>query len=102
SKNIKNFTVMGSNVNLGSRLEAYTRVAHWPIIISERSLELVKDQVNVRDLGQIQVKGFSNTVQIYGLESVVNQARLDSLSAPSWSSPVRTSPGASSTDGPES
>ena len=70
SKNIKNFTVMGSNVNLGARLEAYTRVAHWPIIISVRTLELAKEFIQVRDLGHIQVKGFTDTVQIYGLESV--------------------------------
>jgi class 3 adenylate cyclase/CHASE2 domain-containing sensor protein len=71
SRNIKNFTVMGSNVNLGARLEAYTRVAHWPIIISERTWELAKDQIKVRDLGCIQVKGFTDSVQIYGLEDVV-------------------------------
>jgi adenylate cyclase len=70
SKNIKNFTVMGSNVNLGARLEAYTRVVHWPIIISVRTLELAQEVIQVRDLGRIQVKGFTDAVQIYGLESV--------------------------------
>ncbi len=72
SKNIKNFTVMGSNVNLGARLEAYTRKAHWPIIISTRTLELAGSTIHVRDLGKIQVKGFTDIVQIYGLESVEN------------------------------
>lgn len=71
SRNIKNFTVMGSNVNLGSRLETYTRVAHWPIIISARTLELAgKSGMKTKDLGLIQVKGFSTRVQIYGLEQV--------------------------------
>lgn len=72
SKNIKNFTVMGSNVNLGARLEAYTRVAHWPIIISTRTLELATNTIQTRDLGKIQVKGFSEVVQIYGLQSVLD------------------------------
>ncbi len=70
SKNIKNFTVMGNNVNLGARLEAYTRVADWPIIISARTRELAGDTLQVRDLGDIRVKGFSEAVQCYGLEAV--------------------------------
>jgi class 3 adenylate cyclase len=70
SRNIKNFTVMGSNVNLGSRLEAYTRVAKWPIIISERTFTLAQKSLRAKDLGQMQAKGFTNTLQIYGIESV--------------------------------
>ncbi len=70
SRNIKNFTVMGSNVNLGARLEAYTRVALWPIIISERTQDAVKALSQVRDLGRIHVKGFTSDVQIYGLEAM--------------------------------
>lgn len=68
SRKIKNFTVMGSTVNLGSRLEAYTRVADWPIILSEQTWLMVKDKIQVRDLGKIQVRGFSDSSQIYGLE----------------------------------
>jgi adenylate cyclase len=70
SRNIKNFTVMGSNVNLGSRLEAYTRVVKWPIIISEQTFKLVQQSVQAKDLGRIRAKGFTEPVQIYGLESV--------------------------------
>lgn len=72
SKNIKNFTVMGSNVNLGSRLEAYTRIAHWPIIISTRTMELAGNIIKTRDLGKIRVKGFTEVVQIYGLEDIAD------------------------------
>jgi class 3 adenylate cyclase len=71
SRNIKNFTVMGSNVNLGSRLEAYTRIAHWPIIISEHTLSLIQNIATVRDLGKITIKGFSHQIQIYGLETLL-------------------------------
>jgi class 3 adenylate cyclase/CHASE2 domain-containing sensor protein len=85
SKKIKNFTVMGSNVNLGSRLEAFTRVAQWPVIISARTFELARDQIRVRDLGRIQVKGFSDTVQVYGLE---NLAESNVTSAPFGEAPA--------------
>lgn len=70
SRNIKNFTVMGSNVNLGSRLETYTRVARWPIIISERTLALSGAGLRVNDIGLIHVKGFTEPVRMFGLESV--------------------------------
>lgn len=76
SRNIKNFTVMGSNVNLGSRLETYTRIAHWPIIISENTFLHIQDVATVRDLGKITIKGFSNLIQIYGLEAI--SEKLDS------------------------
>jgi adenylate cyclase len=85
SRNIKNFTVMGSNVNLGSRLEAFTRVARWPVIISARTWELSKTRIKVRDLGQIQVKGFSEHVQVYGLESMVD----NKPTSASWKMPVQ-------------
>jgi class 3 adenylate cyclase/CHASE2 domain-containing sensor protein len=76
SRKIKNFTVMGSNVNLGARLEAYTRVAHWPIILSEGTWAMVKDKVQARNLGRIQVKGFTAPVQTYGLEGVKERPEL--------------------------
>lgn len=76
SRKIKNFTVMGSNVNLGARLEAYTRVAGWPIILSEQTWALVRDKVLVSDLGQISVKGFTEIMQIYGLQGIQGTADL--------------------------
>lgn len=76
SRKIKNFTVMGSNVNLGARLEAYTRVANWPILLSEGTWAMVKDQVLARDLGRIKAKGFTELVQIYGLDGLLGQSDL--------------------------
>jgi len=79
SKQIKNFTVMGSNVNLGARLEAYTRVAGWPIILSAQTWAFVRDLVQVRDLGEIHVKGFTEAAQIYGLEGIADRPELQVL-----------------------
>ena len=76
SRKIKNFTVMGSNVNLGARLETYTRQAQWPIIISEQTWQRVKGYVIVGDLGRIHVKGFTQSVQIYGLQGIESNPEL--------------------------
>lgn len=70
SKKIKNFTVMGSNVNLGSRLEALTRPANTPVIISERTRELALSRIEAQDLGMAKIKGFREPVRVYALTDV--------------------------------
>ncbi|MBY0403928.1 MAG: CHASE2 domain-containing protein [Cyanobacteria bacterium] len=74
SERNKNYTVMGSVVNLGARLEAYTRDVDADIIISEltyqRLLETAPSGFVCRDLGKINIKGFTESVQIYALDDV--------------------------------
>lgn len=57
------YTVLGSDVNLAQRLEANAPVDG--IMISQRTYDLVKDQVLARPLGQIQVKGFDQPITVY-------------------------------------
>ena len=67
----KDFTVIGDVVNLGARLEAYTRVVtkergkicHF--IISDVTKKLVQNHIEVKDLGTINVKGKNKSVQIW-------------------------------------
>ncbi len=70
SDDIKNFTVMGSSVNLGSRLETLTRHVDADIIISENTYLSVQEWSEVRDLGKTNIKGFSEPIQIYGLDGL--------------------------------
>ena len=69
SDEIKNFSVLGSVVNLGARLETQTRASKMPIIISEATYQQVKHWAKVKDLGEVSVKGFSHPVRMYALES---------------------------------
>ena len=57
------YTVLGSAVNLAQRLESSAPVEG--ILISQRTHDLVKDHVATRPLGQIQVKGFDESVSVY-------------------------------------
>jgi adenylate cyclase len=57
------YTVLGSAVNLAQRLESSAPVGG--ILISQRTYELVKDQVSARPLGKIQVKGLDEGIDAY-------------------------------------
>lgn len=57
------YTIIGREVNLASRLEYAADAGE--ILISQETYALVKDEVCCEDKGQISVKGFSRPVQVY-------------------------------------
>lgn len=65
-----NYTLMGDNVNLGARLEGTNKQYGTHVIISEFTYALVRDQVVVRELDNIRVKGKNKPVLIYELLDV--------------------------------
>lgn len=65
-----NYTLMGDNVNLGARLEGTNKEYGTNVIISEFTYEKVKDDVVVRELDNIRVKGKYKPVLIYELLDV--------------------------------
>ena len=61
------YTALGDNVNLASRLESVTKDHGASIIISEYTYEHVKGRFPTRELGDVTVKGRSRPVKIYGV-----------------------------------
>jgi len=59
------YTVMGDNVNLASRLEAINKIYGTDLIISEHTFEKVKEKFICRELDYIIVKGKTKPVKIY-------------------------------------
>ncbi|SHM86010.1 adenylate/guanylate cyclase domain-containing protein [Phytopseudomonas punonensis] len=57
------YTIIGRDVNLASRLESAAEAGE--ILISHETYSLIKDVIMCRDKGQINVKGFTRPVQIY-------------------------------------
>ncbi len=61
------YTVIGDGVNLSARLESITKHYGCDIVLSEHTYDLCRDQVWVRDLDLIRVKGKLKPVKIYEL-----------------------------------
>lgn len=59
------YTLLGTEVNLASRLESSAEPGE--ILISHTTYSLVKDTVSCADKGEIQVKGYARPVQVYSV-----------------------------------
>ena len=65
SSSIMSYTVIGDNVNLGSRLESLNKEYRTRIIISDATRAKLKGTYEVRPLGDVIVKGKSRPVSIF-------------------------------------
>jgi adenylate cyclase len=65
SESIMSYTVIGDNVNLGSRLESLNKNYQSRIIISDATRSRLKGQYDIRPLGAVTVKGKTRAVDIY-------------------------------------
>lgn len=57
------YTIIGREVNLASRLEALAEAGD--ILISEETYKLVQDKIMCREKGRLKVRGFSHPVGVY-------------------------------------
>jgi class 3 adenylate cyclase len=65
SEDRKEYTAMGMQVNLASRLESACEPGG--VLISHPTWALIKDEINCEPRGEIEVKGFSRAVRVYAV-----------------------------------
>jgi adenylate cyclase len=65
SSRIMSYTVIGDNVNLGSRLESLNKDFQTRIIISDATRTRLRTARTMRSLGDVTVKGKSQAVSIF-------------------------------------
>ena len=79
SDTIMSYTVIGDQVNLGARLESLNKEYGTRIIISESTRQRLKGRYEIRPLGDVIVKGKTQPVAIYEVQT--NHVAADHVAA---------------------
>ena len=62
------YTAIGDTVNTAARLEANAKSGQ--ILISEDVYEKIKDRIEATPVGEIPLKGKSNKIMVYSVDSI--------------------------------
>jgi adenylate cyclase len=63
------YTAIGDSVNLAARLESIAKPGQ--VLISQRTLDMIDDRIEVKAMGAIRVKGKEEEVEVYEVTALV-------------------------------
>lgn len=64
------YTVIGDNVNIASRLESMNKEYSTSLLVSKATYDLAKDSINAKFVAERQLKGKSKKVIFYEVTSL--------------------------------
>src|SRR5699024_8607166 len=66
------YTILGTDVNLASRLESVCRPGQ--VLVSKTTFELIQDRIRCRNVGEVAVKGFKDPLPIFEAQDLKRNA----------------------------
>jgi len=69
------YTIIGDNVNLASRLEGLTKQYNAQILISKATYSVLKEDYRIRPIDMVEVKGKNEAVEVF--EVICNNKKID-------------------------
>lgn len=61
------YTAIGDTVNIASRLQRVSKETHFPILVSETTFNVIKDEFPYKELGPVTLTGRDQPINVYAI-----------------------------------